>query len=127
PRGQIGRRPEARLESVGHYHLLVLDELDDTPDVRKLLALRRAHHGAENSAGPQIHLALAGRPGRRRPPLLDVLRIGPDLPNQRARRVDGALDGEVEAIATASVACHVSSPYEAKLACVANLGCVEGL
>src|SRR5205823_2130309 len=50
----------------------------------------------KNAAGAQIDLAIHRRPGRRREPLLDVLRHGPRSPDEFRWNVDDAFEKQVE-------------------------------
>src|SRR5882762_1398002 len=55
---------------------------------RIVLAVGPAHHVAVRAPGAEVHLAPGQREAFRAPPFADVLRLGPQLPHELARRVE---------------------------------------
>src|SRR5438034_4116183 len=94
--GALARWTIAGCQGNGPNKLFVFEDLEIAADVREVLSFGRAHHKAKNAAGAQIDLAIHRRPGRRREPLLDVLRHGPRSPDEFRWNVDDAFEKQVE-------------------------------
>src|SRR6266581_2305458 len=74
----------------GEDDALVPDDLAVHAVERVVLAVGPAHHEAVRAARAEVHLAAGQREASRAPPFADVLRFGPQLPHELARRVENA-------------------------------------
>src|SRR6266849_925706 len=74
----------------GEDDALVPDDLAVHAVERVVLAVGPAHHVAVRAPGAEVHLAAGQREAFRAPPFADVLRLGPQLPHELARRVENA-------------------------------------
>src|SRR6266545_4753646 len=74
----------------GEDDALVPDDLAVHAVERIVLAVGPAHHEAVRAPGAEVHLAAGQREAFRAPPFADVLRLGPQLPHELARRVEDA-------------------------------------
>src|SRR5262245_30556958 len=87
---------ETGCQGIGPNQSFILDDLQDATFVRKVLPLRRPHDEAEYSARTKIDLTIDGRPGHGSKPLLKVLWLSPDLPDEFTRHIDHAFQHQVQ-------------------------------
>src|SRR6266851_5048676 len=78
------------VQDCGEDDALVPDDLAVHAVERVVLAVGSAHHEAVCTARVEVHLAARQREAFRAPPFADVLRLGPQLPYELARRVEDA-------------------------------------
>src|SRR5262249_1419085 len=114
--------PVAGLKRHGPHQLAVRHDLEETADIRYVLAFRRAHHRAEDAAGAKVDLAIDRFPRRRREPFLDMLGHGPRRPYELRRDVDHALQNEIKPRIVLEVAVTSCPPSAAADTCRADRG-----
>src|SRR5262245_11536834 len=78
------------------HQLAARDDFEEAADVVDLLALRRAHYGAEYSTRTKVDLAIDRRPWRRCKPFLDMLGHSPCRPHKLGRDVDDTFQEQVK-------------------------------
>jgi hypothetical protein len=84
-------------ERIGEREALVRDDFEIDAPIRKLVAIRPAHHDQAGAANAHVRFNDRCRPWPRRKPLFNQLRISPGTEHFFSVRVDDSSENEVAA------------------------------